>query len=217
MGKDFHSTKNAAKIPETLIKEYLETCTRKKANKKQMLFGPNEAPDYIYMVTKGKVRVYISYPDGREFTIVILDKGGVYSGHARGFGVALTANTEIALIHVRQFQKMMETHKDFMMSILAVLGDALKNTVNIIENLAFREVEERLLHYLQQLADKYGIPHEEEKDKVIIDLPLTQEEIATAIGSSRQTVSSLLKQLERDEIIAFSKKNIIIKQKMSDS
>jgi len=204
---NFHKLSNMAELPIDILNKYLINCEKRIAKKKEILFEPTQAPDYIYMVLRGKVRVFLTYYDGKEFTVTILEKGGVYSGHARGYGMAITKDAEIALIHVSLFQQIMIENPEFMLSVMAILGDALKNTVNIIENLAFREVDERLKHFLSQVVIRSGKAKHQE---ILIDIGLTQEEIASAIGSSRQTVSSQLKQLENKGILSIKKRKVTI-------
>ncbi|ADU66733.1 cyclic nucleotide-binding protein [Desulfurispirillum indicum S5] len=205
----FHTMKNMAELPADLLDTYLERCQRRTADKNGILFGPHEAPDFIYMVLQGSVRIFLSCPNGKEFTISVLQRGGVYSGHARGFGMAMAAQTQIALVHVSDFREIMEQNPAFMLSVVAILGDALKNTVNIIENLAFREVDKRLMHYLAEAIRRSGEPV---REGILLDMGLTQEQIATAIGSTRQTVSSQLRQLENKGILRTRSRKILILQ-----
>lgn len=199
--------KSHVELPENILNLYLQDCIRKKGKKKEILFGEKEAPDYIYLVIQGKVRVFLNYPNGKEFTITYLERGGVYSGHARGYGMAMTSETEIALIQVKVFKRIMEDNPAFMLSVMAVLGEALKNTVNIIENLAFREVEDRLRHFLLQSMERNG---KKTQEGILLEIEFTQEEIATTIGCTRQTVSTQLKQLVTEGVIRIRNRRIMI-------
>ena len=214
MAKLFHKARETALSPQEIVKQYLQQCQITRFKKRQIVFRPMDNPHSIYLVLKGRVRVYLSYPDGKEFTITVLENGGVYSGHARGYGAALETS-EIALIPIEVFQKIMEEKPEFMLGVVAVLGDALKHTMDIIENLAFRDVYERLLYFLRQMAERQGTKTAE---GIMIHTGLTQEELATAIGSTRQTVSTLCKKLEQDGLIKMmNRKILLIEQPNSDT
>lgn len=53
--------------------------------KKECIFTPEKQEDFISIIIKGKVRIYLNYPDGKEFTIAFLEPGDVYSSHSGTF------------------------------------------------------------------------------------------------------------------------------------
>jgi len=165
-----------------------------------------ENPNYIGLLLSGRVRVYLSYPNGKEFTLTVLEPGDVYSGHTRAFCSALE-DSEVALIPLKTFKAMLTEIPTFSLNVIAVLGDALKNSINVIENLAFRDVNERLLSYLLDIAEEKGMPTDQ---GLQIKFGLTHEEIATMIGCTRQTVSLFFNNLQKEGLLTVHKGKITI-------
>lgn len=201
-----HSASIFRKMPKADVEAYLDDCPRRMFRKKQIAFTPRQDQDSIYLVLSGRIRAYLSYPNGKEFTLTILEQGDVYNGHTRAFGLALE-DSEIALIPVKKFKQMLLTNPMFTMSVIAVLGDALKHSIDIIENLAFLDVNERLYDYLIETAQERGVPI---KDGVLVEFGLTHEEIATTIGSTRQAVSSFFNSLQKEGLLRVGKGRVTV-------
>jgi CRP/FNR family transcriptional regulator, carbon monoxide oxidation system transcription regulator len=82
--------------------------------------------------------------------------------------------------------------------MMRVLGRLLSDAVALIEDLAFREVPNRLARFLLGLAARRGQQH---PDGWLVPLDLGTADIASLLGTTRQTVSSLINQWERDGIL----------------
>lgn len=204
--KNINQNKMFDKLPDDMLKKYVNDYIVKSFDKKEIAFTPYSHNDFIYLVLKGRIRVSLSYPNGKEFTIAILEKGDVYSGHARGQGLTLDY-TELALLPLRVFQEMIKEYPSFAMNVLSAVGSTLQNTFNIIEDLVFRDVNERLYSFILTMVESKGIVT---KNGVEVPLGLTQEEIATMIGSTRQSVNAILTDLQKQNIISFHRKNLIV-------
>lgn len=196
-------------IPEAMLEKYIYNCRIETFRKKEIAFTPNSNNEYMYLILCGRIRVTLNYPNGKEFTIALLYKGDVYSGHARGLGIALE-ETEVVFLPMRMFREMLLEYPSFAVNILAAVGSTLEATFNVIENLVFRDVNERIYAFLLSMAESKG---EVKKEGIEIALGLTQEELATMVGSTRQTVNSVLTNLLREGIISINKKNLIVHDK----
>jgi CRP-like cAMP-binding protein len=195
-----------SQLPEAIVTQYFSHCHTRKFKKKEEIFGPEEHSDFIYFVSQGRIRVYLRYPNGKEFTLTILESGAVYSGHTRAFGQALD-DGEIVFLPVQSFRKLLVEVPLFAMSVISVLGDALKNSINTIESLVFKEVNKRLYQFIYSLALAGG--DQETADFQVI-LGLTHQQIATIVSSTRQTVSAFFNNLQKEGVIRLEKDKIII-------
>ena len=193
-------------LPSTVLEAYLSQCSHRTYKKKTVAFNIAENPGYICLLLNGRVRVYLSYPNGKEFTLTVLEPGDIYSGHTRALCSALE-DSEVALIPFQTFKTILAETPAFSLSVIKVLGDALKNSINVIENLAFRDVNERLLSYLLSIAEVKGVSTD---NGLQIKFGLTHEEIATMIGSTRQTVSLFFNNLQKEGLLTVQKGKITI-------
>lgn len=159
---------------------------------------PDTGTNRIFIVASGQVRIYLGY-ETKEFNLGILTKGDIYSTHSGTFVQALT-ESELLLTDVQSFRKHMVGDPEVAKAMVRVLGNILKSSFSIIDGLAFKDVNYRLIALLSTEARKHGV--EDSDGGVRFTLDLTVEQIARLVGSSRQTVSTLLNDLLRAELIS---------------
>lgn len=189
------------------LEDYQHCFTEYRFNRKEIVFSPGKFHKSILLILEGKVRVYLSYPQGKEFTLTILTAGDVYSGHTRTFGQALEP-VKIAAIPMEVFKEMLVKVPNLVLGLAGVLGDALKGSMDVIESLVFEEAGVRLISLLLEWARNSGTKTDQ---GIVIRLTFTREEIASMIGSSRQTLANLFKDLTLKGLIKVQQKNLIIK------
>lgn len=158
---------------------------------------PESGENQIFIVAKGRARVYLGYED-KEFNIGILSKGDIYSAHTRAFVQSLD-NIEVLTADIETFGQKMLDDPEVAKAMVGILGSMLKNSFTIIENLIFKDVNSRLVGLLVNEAKKHGIPSAD--GGIIVKIDLSVEQIAFLVGSTRQTVSTFLNQLSRQGLI----------------
>lgn len=189
------------------LRQYQEFFQEYRFERKEIVFSPGKYPQSIFLVLEGKVRVFLSYSQGKEFTLTVLQPGDVYSGHTRAFGQALST-VKLALIPTTVFKDMLVTVPGLVFGLVTVLGDALKGSIDVIESLVFEEAGVRLTSLIKEWALNSGTSTDE---GILITLDFTREEISSMIGSSRQTLATLLKELSKSGVIDVKQKTLIVK------
>ncbi len=162
--------------------------------KKTHIFMPNEERDLIFIVNSGRVRISLAYED-KEFTLAILERGDVYSTHTRTYISALE-DTSLLCAETSLVRRHMLRIPEFTGTMVRVLGKMLRHSIGIIDDLAFRDVQTRLVRFLRFVASQSGVA---ESGGTVISLGLTTEQFASLLGTTRQTLSTMLNALERDE------------------
>ena len=147
--------------------------------------------NFVFIVKSGLVRIYLSYGD-REFTIAFLKPGDLYVSHSNAF-VQVLEDAVLLLLDTPTFNRCMMTIPEFTVPIVRVLGGMLKSCFSIIDGLALRDVTVRLARMLIDLAHE----NEGNAQKGLIRLPLSGEMLAQTLGTSRQTISTLLTDFTR--------------------
>lgn len=193
-------------LSDEQLKVLQPVAQRKDFKKHQSIFEPNGPDNYIMILLEGKVRIYLAYPDGKEFTVAFLEAGDIYSSHSGTFAEAREA-ARILTIQTETFYLLMLNNPTILINMVKVLGDSLGNTLRIIENLAFLDIDKRLARFFLEAAKDKGIVRQE---GTFINLGLTVEDIALAVGSSRQTASMLLNRWERDGVIKRTRKSVLL-------
>lgn len=177
-----------------------------------LVFHPNEESNSIFIVNKGRARIFLAYKD-KEFTTAILDSGDVYATHTRAFVQALD-DLEILVADISDVRQYLHSIPGLTTAMIRVLGDLLAHSFSIIDTLAFKDVRNRLIEFL--IYEAKHMPRCKEctacggcEEGGAVSLGLNMEQLATIIGSTRQTVSSLLNGLAKDDIIELKGKGVI--------
>lgn len=159
--------------------------------------------NYVFIVRSGRVRVYLSYGD-KEFTIAVLNPGDIYTSHSSTFVQAMQDCT-LLLVDTPTFNRRMMAVPQFTQTIVRVLGGILKNAFSIIDGLALRDVTARLAIFL--LASARSEDNAPGKMNSV-HLNVTGELLAQHLGTSRQTLSTLLNDFTRSGILAKEKRGV---------
>ncbi|PAS99901.1 MAG: hypothetical protein BSR46_05505 [Candidatus Dactylopiibacterium carminicum] len=184
---------SAAPLPETLLTNFVS----RRLARGSLVSTPHDPNDRILLLRQGRIRVFVASEE-RELTLAYLSPGELFSTHTRAFLRAESA-CELLALPTREFVRTMANEPGMLAMVMPVLGRILDNSIAIIEDLAFRDVAGRLARFLLLAARQQGSAV---APGAQVTLALSTQEMALMLGTSRQTVSSLLNQLEREAVIA---------------
>jgi CRP/FNR family transcriptional regulator, global nitrogen regulator len=179
------------------------------------IFFPGDPAERVYFLIKGAVKLSRVYEAGDEITVALLRENSVFgvlsliTGHRSDRFYHAVAFTPVELISVpiEQMQKAMKENADLALVMLQGLSSRILQTEMMIETLAHRDMGSRLVSFLLILCRDFGVPA---PDGITIDLKLSHQAIAEAIGSTRVTVTRLLGDLREDRMISIQKKKITV-------
>ena len=179
---------------------------RKRYPKGSFICQPGIGENNIFIVVSGRMRVYLGYAD-KEFNLGILTKGDIFSTHS-GTYVQVLSDSELMLTDLNTFRSHMIGDPEVTTAVIRVLGNILKTTFSIIDGLVFKDVNYRLVELLSNETRRHG--KEMENGKFHLQIDLSVEQIARLVGSTRQTVSTLLNDLSRAGLIERPKRGVFI-------
>jgi len=179
------------------------------------IFFPGDPAEKVYFLVKGAVKLSRVYEAGDEITVALLRENSVFgvlsliTGHRSDRFYHAVAFTPVSLLSVpiEQMQKALKENPDLSFVMLQGLSSRILQTEMMIETLAHRDMGSRLVSFLLILCRDFGSPSNE---GVTIDLKLSHQAIAEAIGSTRVTVTRLLGDLREDRMISIQKKKITV-------
>lgn len=164
----------------------------------EAIFGPARHPDHVYLLEEGLVRIYRISPRGHQLTVGYVRPGEVFGEVSvltdkprRSFAEARN-RSRVLQIPRPVFIKALQSTSVVLYGVTKKIGDRLISCQSRIEDLIFYNVPTRLARLLLRMAEEFG---REIKDGRSVGLPLTQREIATLIGTTRQTVSAAMREL----------------------
>jgi CRP/FNR family cyclic AMP-dependent transcriptional regulator len=177
------------------------------------IFGPGSPNQSIFFIERGSIRVTRPSPDGKSFVIISLLGPGDLLGD-----VGWTEDTHdctaesleecrIFQVSRRDFEMLTRDNPGFALCLINILANRLKHAQSRIEDLVFRQVPSRVAKLFINLADNHG---KMTPSGIILDLPLTHQEIADIVGSSRVTVTQVLNKFRAMNWVAIKSKRVTI-------
>lgn len=170
----------------------------------EQLGSPGSARDSVFIVHSGRIRVFLAFED-KEYTLAFLEAGDIYSTHSQAYLQAVRPSA-LLMGDTAQMAATLRSLPSAVPAIIRVLGATLSNCMQIIEDLAFRDVEGRLARFLDGMLVRKGRPHGGAQR---LELGLSTEDIAHLLGTTRQTVSSLLNRMAREGILSRAGNGVI--------
>ncbi len=170
----------------------------------ETIFSPTPDPRSVYLLEDGLVRIYRMSESGNEATLGYVQPGEVF-GELSAFGDYPRESFAEALLDSRvwkmrsqAFRQILDSRPSIMLPIARQMGERLKSVESRVENLVFCDVGSRLAAALVELMRSLG---RKDGSGTLIDVPLTQSELASLIGSTRQSVNVALRDLVQEGLI----------------
>lgn len=192
----------------------LEKHANRDFKKGDYIYLPDEHADRIYFISEGKIKIGTYSSDGKEITKAILSSGEVFGELSlvgqdthRDFAVALE-DTTACIVSVSEMKGLMREHSSLNIFMMQILGSRLLKMERRLESLVFKDSRTRIIEYLQDLAQEKG---QRVGYETLVKGFLTHQEIANLTATSRQTVTTILNELRRDNIITFNRKRLLIR------
>ncbi|HSC80233.1 MAG TPA: Crp/Fnr family transcriptional regulator [Chitinolyticbacter sp.] len=163
---------------------------------KQVIVQQGSNGDEMYAVLRGRLKVSRNTEDGREATLCILEAGEVFGeiamldGGVRSASVETLESCELLVLKRDAVLSHLDSHPKVMRALIAALCQRLRAADDLLQDLLFLNLPERLGKMLRQLGDAHG--DRQADGSVLIDLKLTQQEIANLVGASRESVNKQL-------------------------
>ena len=182
-------------------------------DKDQVIILAEEEGDALFIIADGQVKVSIVSEDGREVILSLLGEGAVFGelslldGKPRSANVVATQDTELYMVRRADFLQLIYTVPQIAVGLLAELAARLRKTDRKIEGLALLDVTSRISETLLQLADEQG---SETTFGVSLEERPTHQQLASMSGTTRETVSRVLKRLEGQGYISSEGRSITI-------
>jgi CRP/FNR family cyclic AMP-dependent transcriptional regulator len=158
-----------------------------------ILINEGDASDSLYIVLAGRLKVYVSSEDGRE--LVLAEHGpGEYLGELSLDGERRSASVQAiepctcCVVQGAQLRQFLVEHPDFALHLTRKLIRMVRRLTEQVKSLALQDVYGRVVRLLTELSDPAG-------DERVLRHKLTQQDIANRVGSSREMVSRVMKDL----------------------
>ncbi|MDP3048677.1 MAG: Crp/Fnr family transcriptional regulator [Thermodesulfovibrionales bacterium] len=193
------------------VKPYLIPANFKK---KEVIFSEGDSSDWLYIVTKGKVKITKLSQNGREIILEIISPMDFFGGVAviRGFPYPANAvamdDAEVLKISRSNLMRILDRFPNLMYCMAMNIGDRIKGSHEALKNIAVEKVGSRIASLLIKLADKAGSKTD---NAVAIDMKLTKQDIADMVGTTVETSIRTMSKFKKLGIVSEKGGNIAIK------
>lgn len=181
----------------------------------QRILSPDDPPDRIHIVKKGRVRMYRITPDGKQLTLDIYEKGTILGDmELLGQDRVPEAYAEsiddavICTITPDELRRLIERYPTIGVSIIGHLTRRLDAAERELEAMAYQRVDQRLARKLLDLGQRFGVKTER---GTLIEARLTQQELAEMVGTTRETLAHTLGDFRRRGLIDTERHQVLIR------
>lgn len=186
----------------------------KKAKKGEIIYFSSSDVPRIFLLKKGNIKIVEVDEDGNETIKDIIQKGDLFGEltlesdkNSNEYAKALTDEVAICSFLLSDFEDLMLRNPNLALTYTKFVGLKMKRIKNNYSNLISKDAKTRLHTFIKDWAEREG---KFEGNKVVVENYLTQNDIAQIIGTSRQTATLLLNEMEEKNLIYYNRKEIII-------
>lgn len=202
---DLGRTALFGELDETALEALAEKAVHRKYRKGNVIFVQGEQGDRCFAIVNGSVKISAYHPDGREAVMAVLGPGDVFGELSlfddapRSADATAIEDAELLSLNTGAVTEAIRTHPDLGLALLRVLGRRLRHTNEALQDIAFFDVPGRVARRIADLAETHG---EATDEGVLIELPLSQENLAQMVGATRESVNKALSLLKRRGLVS---------------
>ena len=179
-----------------------------------IILSPDPDPDLIYLVKAGRVKISAISPEGKEQILALLERGDVFgeltaAGTESSTCVEAFDHTIVCTLQRTLFEEVLRRTPEVALRVIAALARRLRAAEQEIEDLALRDVPGRLAALLLRVAEEYGEPH---GPGIRLSLRLTHQDIASMVGSTRETITTIINRLCDEGLLTTERRILVILQ-----
>lgn len=181
--------------------------------RRSTVFIEGEDKEAVFFIIDGLVKAYKTDENGNEHIVSFLQTGDMFphTGFFNQTPYPATAeaivDTTLLAIPTLSFEQLLLRIPEISIKVMNAMSSKIKELQEKLQELTGNDVQDRCISFLLKLADNYGIG----KDGIIhIDLPMTNQEFANSVGTTRETVNRLINQLRKDNILESNRSGYVV-------
>jgi CRP-like cAMP-binding protein len=187
-----------ASLEESGLQEIADLLIDRKFPKDAVIFEDGSIGDYMYVIRSGEVKVTKMSEDGREKILEILGEGEFFGEMAlldrqpRSASVKTTRPCTLLALSRQDFSALLRRDPDISLELIRELVRRIREADEQIRGLLFERVEARTRRLLRRRANE-AVPDRPDRRATP---PITHQQLADLVGTSRETVTRVLKELK---------------------
>jgi CRP/FNR family cyclic AMP-dependent transcriptional regulator len=182
--------------------------------KGSQVYLPSDPAEGVLLLADGRIRLSSYTPDGKQAVLGFIEPGELFGELAlfdprqREENAEAILKSQVIWIPADDLQAVMERVPSLAFGVTRMIGFRRRRVERRLRSLLFRSSRDRILSLLCELAEQYG---RQETGGVLINLPLSHQDLANIIGSTRETVTVLLGELQLEGLLQVGRKRILVR------
>jgi CRP-like cAMP-binding protein len=197
-------------LDEAQLQKVSRLLKERRYRKGEIIFHQDDPGGYLYIISTGRVRIYVAGPDGREVTLRIYGPDSnfgelsVIDGEARSASAAALDDVTTYVLYREDFLNLLRENFALVQHILTILAERVRYTTNYSEQLAFLSAPGRVAALLMRLAGA------EAAVQPPIRLELSQQELADFANTTREWVNRALHDFADEGLVRVERRAVVI-------
>ncbi len=206
-------------------RDLLRSARRRRFKRGEVVFHEGDPGDAIHLIEKGHVVIRVSTPRGEVATLTVLGRGESFGEGAllspdsrRTASAVAVEGAETMAVPGSEFERLRAAHPGLERVLTAALAAQVRRLSGHLLEALYVPAEQRLLRRLEQAARSYGLDDDGGDDDDggargptrPIEVPLTQDDLATMAGTARPTANRVLKAAEEAGYVSLSRGKVTI-------
>jgi CRP/FNR family transcriptional regulator, global nitrogen regulator len=185
---------------------------------RDLIFAPGDPDEQLYFLLEGTVRLYTIYGQYKEATTALLKDGGIFGelsldeGAWQSVFAEAVTDARVAVVRKSVLAKVIKLQPELTTKLVFTISERLRQSDEVIESLLDREVSARLTTLLLNLGDRFG---EADGSGTLLNVRLTHQDLANMIFSTREAVSKVMSEFQRDGLIEVRNRRIAINPQLA--
>ena len=177
------------------------------------IYLPADAADSVLLLASGRAKICNITAEGKQAILAFIEPGelfgelAVFDQDAREEYAEAVEKTTVVLIPGEYFAEFMQRHAELSVGVTKLIGLRRRRIERRLKSLLFRSNRERLVSLLLELAETYG---RETNDGLLLNIKLSHQDLANVIGSTRETVTVTLGELQAEGRLVLGRRKIVL-------
>lgn len=183
--------------------------------KGQIIFHEGDQDDALFVIASGLVKVFLTSEQGEEMVLVTLRPPETFGELAlidsgpRSASTEALDDTTLLLLRRSALLELLQEMPQLTDALLRSVGTSLRRLTEQTADLVFLDLEGRVAKLLLRLADQRGLATD---DGVVLDLGMTQTDLAGMVGGSRQSINQILHSFQSRGYLELHRKRVVLKR-----
>lgn len=190
-------------------------CRSRTFRRGEPVYLPSEAAEAAMVLAEGRVKIGSLTSDGKQTILAFIEPGEIFGelealdGGAREEFAEAAEKSTVVLLPASALRQLVETDPSLAVGVTKLIGLRRRRIERRLKSLLFRSNRQRLISLLLELAQQYGQPSSDPPG-TRLRIKLSHQDMASVIGSTRETVTVVLGELQSEGLLTVGRRKIVI-------